>query len=142
MRWISSINRYSNVINGKKYIKLANFVWKHCIDNVAKAMVLVKYCLPVVWNKYLLIKNFDITNSFSAWKILTLSFMSVKDCASLHIFTVVLFIVCQMTRCIVLKVQFLYLRRSKCHLVLFSTRDKRIVITFHGNQRLNIGNQY
>ena len=33
-------------------------------------MVLVKYCLPVVSKKYLLIKNFDITKSFSVQQLL------------------------------------------------------------------------
>ena len=42
----------------------------------------------------------------------------------------------------VLRVQCFYFRRSKGPLVLFFTRDKRIAITFHENQRLNIGNQY
>ena len=68
--------------------------------------------------------------------------MSAKDRANLYIFTVALFIVCHMTQCIVLKVHFFYLRRGKGHLVFLSTRDKRIAISFHENQRLNIGNQY
>ena len=68
--------------------------------------------------------------------------MSAKDRSNLYIFTVALFIVCQMKQCIVLKVQCFYLRRSKGPLVLLSTRDKRIVIIFHEIQRLNIGNQY
>ena len=38
--------------------------------------------------------------------------------------------------------QCFYLRRSKSALVLLSTRAKMIAITFHENQRLNIGNQY
>ena len=41
-----------------------------------------------------------------------------------------------------LRVQCFHFRRSKVALVLLSTRDKRIAITFHKNQRLNIGNQY
>ena len=49
---------------------------------------------------------------------------------------------CQLRHCIVLKVQCFYLQRSISPLVLLSTRDKRIAITFHENQRLNIGNQY
>ena len=43
---------------------------------------------------------------------------------------------------IILKVQCSYLWRSTCHLVLLSTEDKRIAITFPENQKLNIGNQY
>ena len=73
---------------------------------------------------------------------LKLSFMSAKDRANLCIFTAALFTVCQMTQCIVLKVQCFYLRRSKDTLALLSTRDKRIAITFHEDQSLNIGNQY
>ena len=68
--------------------------------------------------------------------------MSAKDRANLYIFTVALFIVCQMTNYIVLKVRCFYFRGSKGPFVLLSTRDKRIAITFHENQRLNIGNQY
>ena len=60
--------------------------------------------------------------------------------ANLYIFTTPLFIICQATHCIVLKVQCFYLRRSKGPFVLLSTRDKRIAITFHEDQRLNIGN--
>ena len=68
--------------------------------------------------------------------------MSAKDCANLYIFTVSLFIVCQMKQCIVLKVQCLYLQRSKCPLVLSSIRDKRITRAFHENKKLNRRNQY
>ena len=38
--------------------------------------------------------------------------------------------------------QCVYFRRSKGPLVLFSIRDNKIAITFHEDQRLNIGNQY
>ena len=44
---------------------------------------------------------------------LKLSFMCSKDRVNLSIFTVALFIVCQMTQCIVLTVQCFYLWRSK-----------------------------
>ena len=71
---------------------------------------------------------------------LKLSFMSAKDRANLYIFTAALFTVCNMTQCIVLKVQCFCLRRSKDTLVLLSY--KRIAITFHEGQSLNIGNQY
>ena len=47
-----------------------------------------------------------------------------------------------MTQCIVLKVQCFCLWRSKGPVVLLSTRDKRITITFQESQRLNIGNEY
>ena len=80
--------------------------------------------------------------SFSAQQLLKLSFMSAKDCANLYIFTVALFIVCQMTQCIVLKVLCLYLRRSKGLLLLLSTREKKFAIIFHEIRKLNIGNQY
>ena len=73
---------------------------------------------------------------------LKVSFMRAKDRANLYIFTVALFIPCQMTQYIVLKVQCFCLRRSICPLVLLSTRGKSVAITFHENQRLNIGNQY
>ena len=63
-------------------------------------------------------------------------------CVNLNIFTVALFIVCHMTQCIVLTMQFFYLRRNKGPSVLLSTRYKRVVIISHKNQRLNIGNQY
>ena len=62
---------------------------------------------------------------------LKLSFISVKDRANLYTY-----------RSFVLKVQCFHFRRSKGPLVLLSTMDKRIAITFHENQRLNIGNQY
>ena len=100
----------------------------------------------IVWNKYLLINNFDIVKSFSArqplYFSLRVSFMRVKDLANLHIFTVNLFIPYQMRQYIILKVQCSYLWRSTCHLVLLSTKDKRIAITVPENQKLNIGNQY
>ena len=73
---------------------------------------------------------------------LKLSFVSAKDCTNLYIFTAALFTVCQMTHCIALNVQCFNLRRSKDTLVLLSTRDKRIVLTFHEDQSLNIGNPY
>ena len=65
-----------------------------------------------------------------------------KARANLYIFTVSVFIVCQMTQCIVLKVECFDLRRNKGPSAFLSTRDKRIDITFQENQRLNIGNQY
>ena len=68
--------------------------------------------------------------------------MRAKYRANLYIFTVVLFIVCQMTQCIVLKVLWFYLRRSKGPLVLLSAKDKRIALIFHEILRLNIRNQY
>ena len=68
--------------------------------------------------------------------------MSAKDRVNLYIFTAALFTVCQMMHFIVLKVECFYLRRSKNTLVLLSTSDKKIAITFHEDQRLNIGNQY
>ena len=71
-----------------------------------------------------------------------LSFMSEKDCVNWNIFTIALFIVCQITQCIVLTVQCFYLRRNKGPSVLLSTRYKIVAITFHKNHRLNIGNQY
>ena len=73
---------------------------------------------------------------------LKVSFMRAKDRADLCIFTVALFIVCQMMQCILLKVQCFYLRRSICPLILLSIRGKKITMTFHENQGLNIGNQY
>ena len=73
---------------------------------------------------------------------LKLSFMSAKDRANLYIFTAALFTVCQMTQCIVLKVQCFYLRRSKDTLVLLSTKDKRIAVAFREDQSLDIGSQY
>ena len=68
--------------------------------------------------------------------------MSAKGCANLFIFTVALFIVCQMTQCIALKVQCFYLRRSKGPLFLLSIFSIQFAITFNENQRLNMGNQY
>ena len=73
-----------------------------------------------------MIKNFDITKSFSVRQLLKLSFMSAKERANLYIFTVALFIVCQMKQCIVLKALYFYLQRSKGPLVLLSTRIKRL----------------
>ena len=73
---------------------------------------------------------------------LTLSFILAKDCVNLNIFTVVLLIVCQMTKYIVLTVQCFYLQKNKGPPVLLSTRYKIVVIIFHKNQRVNIGNQH
>ena len=68
--------------------------------------------------------------------------MRSKDRANLYIFKVALFIVCQMMQVIVLKVQCFYFWRRERPAVLLSTRDKRITITLHENQRLNVGNQH
>ena len=73
---------------------------------------------------------------------LKLSFMGAIDHVNLNIFTVALFIECQMTHFIVLTVQCFYLRRNKGPSVLLSTRVKRVSITFHENERLNLGNQF
>ena len=73
---------------------------------------------------------------------LKLSFMSAKGRINLNDFTVALFTACHMTQCIVLKVQYLYLQRSKGPSVLLSISDIRVAITFHENQILNIENQY
>ena len=51
-------------------------------------------------------------------------------------------IACLTTHCIVLTVQCFYLWRNKDPSVLSPTRNKRVAITFHENQRLNLGNQY
>ena len=71
-----------------------------------------------------------------------LSLVRAKDRVNLNIFTVALFKVCYMMHCIVLTVQFFYLRRNKDTSVLLSTIDKRVAMKFHENQRLNPGNQY
>ena len=73
---------------------------------------------------------------------LKLSFMGAIDHVNLNIFTVALFIECQMTHFIVLTVQCFYLRRNKGPSVLLSTRVKRVSIAFHENERLNLGNQF
>ena len=52
-----------------------------------------------------------------------------------------LFIACQMTQCIVLKVQCFDLQRTKYPSFFLSTRIKKVAITFHEDQRLHIGNQ-
>ena len=81
----------------------------------------------------------DITESFVSLTApmlsLKLSLMSAKDRVNLNIFTTALFIVCQTTQCIVLAVPYFYLRRNEGPSVLLSTRDKRVAITFHENQR-------
>ena len=92
--------------------------------------------MQIVWNYKI------IFSSTTPMLFLKVSFIRAKDRPNLNIFTVALIIVCQMTQCIVLKVQSFYVRRSICPLILLSTRDKRIAITFQENQRLNIGNQY
>ena len=108
--------------------------------NSWKAMVLVKYHLPIIWNKYFLTKNIwyhEIIFSLAIPVLsLKLSFMSPKHPGNLNIFTAALFIVYQMTQYIVLTVQCFDLRRNKVFSVLLST------ITFHKNQILNIENPY
>ena len=66
--------------------------------------------------------------------------MKAKDRVNLIIFTEALFIVYQTTQCIALAAPCFYLRGNKDPLVLLSTRDKKIIITFHENQILNIEN--
>lgn len=68
--------------------------------------------------------------------------MTAKNDENLNIFTVYLFIVCQMTKCIVLTVQCFYLSRSKGPLIPLSARYKRVTITFQEKQKLNIQNHY
>ena len=53
-----------------------------------------------------------------------------------------MFIVCQTTQCIILIVQWFYLRRNKGPFVLLSARVKKVAIKFHKNQKLNVGNQF
>ena len=59
-----------------------------------------------------------------------------------NIFTVALFIACQMTQCVALKMQCFRLQRNKGPSALLWTSYIRVSITFHKNQGLNIGNQY
>ena len=73
---------------------------------------------------------------------LELSFLSAKDRVNLNILTVTLFTVCHTTQCFVLVKQCFYLWRNKGLSLMLSTRNKRVAITFHENQRLNLGNQY
>ena len=47
-----------------------------------------------------------------------------------------------MTQCIVLTVQCFNLRINEGTSVLLSTRNKRVAITFHENQRINRGNHH
>ena len=68
--------------------------------------------------------------------------MSTKDCGSLNVFTVALFIVCHVTQCIVLPVQCFYLSGNKDSSVPSSTRDKMVAITFRESQILDLENQY
>ena len=128
-RWISSINGYSNIKNGRKNIKCCEF----CVR------VLYCDCLEIAkklwrwWNiVYQLFetKNFwynkTIVSLTTPMFSLKLSFMSARDCVNLNIFTVALFIVWQTTHCIVLTVQYLYLPRNKGPSVLLSTKNKRV----------------
>ena len=112
-RRISNINGYSNVISGSKNIKR-----KFCVKILYREsasheitkklfMVLVKYHhVPFVWNKYFLTKNIwyykIILSSTTTMFFLKLSFMSAEDRVNLNNFPVALFIVCQMTQCIML----------------------------------------
>ena len=63
--------------------------------------------------------------------------MSAKDRANLNIF-----VHSMPDDAVQMTVQCFNLWRKKDSSVLLSTRDKRVAITFHQNQRLNIGNQY
>ena len=60
--------------------------------------------------------------------------MGAKGHVNLSMFTVALLTVLTM-RCS-------YLQRNKSPSNVLSTMDKRVIITFHQNQRLNLGNQY
>ena len=129
LRQISSIDWHSNDINGNKNTKSYEFgvkILHRERRKVAKKLWFLWNIVSIVWNKYLRIKKYDITNHFQLG-----NFISAKDCASLYIFTVVLFIECRMTQCIVLKVQYFLFRWSKGPFVLLPTRDKRIAVTFH-----------
>ena len=50
--------------------------------------------------------------------------------------------ICKDFRSIALAVQYFYLRENKDPWVLLSVKDKMVVITFHENRILNLGNQY
>ena len=68
--------------------------------------------------------------------------MGAKDRKNLNILAEALLVVSQMTQCIVLTVQCIYLRINRGLPILLSTRDKRVAVTFHKNQRFNLRNQY
>ena len=81
--------------------------------------------------------RYVVNNSYAFPK---LSFVSSKDCVTLNISTVSLFIVCQTAQCTVLTKKCFYLQRNKGPSALLSTKDKNVTIILQKNQRLNLEN--
>ena len=125
LRQISSINIYSIAINGNRNtgscefcVKILNRECREVPKSYGFGERLPTNCMKQISSNQKF-WYYQIIFSLTTWK---LSFMSANDHANLYIFTRDLFIVCQMTQCIVLKVQCFYLRRSKGPLVLLSIR--------------------
>ena len=123
------MNRYSNAMSGSKNIK-------------ERSMVLGKYHVPFVWNKYLLTKNIwyykIIFNTTTPLLSLKLSFMSDEDRINFDIFSVALLAVCQSAHCVLLSVQCFYLRRNQIPSFLLSIRNRKAALRFHENQILSL----
>ena len=123
------MNRYSNAMSGSKNIK-------------ERSMVLGKYHVPFVWNKYLLTKNIwyykIIFNTTTPLLSLKLSFMSDEDRINFDIFSVALLAVCQSAHCVLLSVQCFYLRRNQIPSLLLSIRNRKAALRFHENQILSL----
>ena len=127
-RWISSINGYSNIKNGRKNIKCCEF----CVR------VLYCDCLEIakkLWWWWNIVYQLFETKNFWYNKTIVSSTTPVFPEAILHecqrlckfeYFYSTLFIVWQTTQCIVLTVQYLYLPRNKGPSVLLSTKNKRV----------------
>ena len=137
-RQISSINGYSNVINGNENFKSCEFCLKilhrECRE-VAKKLwfwwniVDHLYETNTFYSKILILQNnFKLDKSYDFPKAIL--HQCQRSCEFVYLYS-----------SFVLKVQCFYFRRSKGPLVLLSTRDKRVAITFPKNQRLNTGNQ-
>ena len=123
------MNRYSNTMNESKNIK-------------ERSMVLGKYHVPFVWNKYLLTKNIwyykIIFNTTTLLLSLKLSFMCDEDRINFNIFPVALLAVCQSAHCILLSVQCFCLRRNQIPSFLLLIRNRKAALRFHENQILSL----
>ena len=149
MSRISSINRYSIIINGNKNIKSCEFCVKilhrECCE-VAKKLwfwwniIYQLYGTNIFYAKVLILQNhFQLDNPYAFPK--GILYDSQRSCRFVYFYSS--FVYClsdDAVHCI--ESAIFYIRRSIHPLLLLSIRDKKIAMTFHENQRLNIGNQY
>ena len=126
-RCISSINRYSNVINRSKHINFCKF----CVR------ILFCDCGEIAKNLWFYLKQISSRQKCFILQSYFQQLLCFHQCQRSA-----LFIVYQMTQCILLTLQCFYLRRKRSLPFFLSTKDKKVAISLQEHQRLNLGNHY